>query len=234
MVYSFDTALREEAEKYLQSVNDKLGTATTNRQIGQRRRRLREALYEYSSQSSGNKQFTDNEASFKDAAINALIEEVNIQDSMGADIEKYGSPPGGMLRDEEDYLEDTDDEEIIEGYVIKPKTAEIFGDEDGFADWMVNVYLQKRPQLKKMIEYNYWKTKGGKPIKGGGKTKPQLKFGKKRSPEGLAKALEWVSWRLRTHISEKGIKPNSVVISDYNTILNYDSGSHELNRGRMN
>ena len=220
-IQPFDAELQQEADKYLQKINEKKGGAENQRQVGQRRRRLREALYKISSVSSGKKSFTTEESSFKEAAISAIVESANITNSIGSDLEKYGSPPGGDLVDDTEYDDEEDDSENeITGYILKPKTATIFGTKDGFADWMKNVYLAGRPMLADMIKYNYWHNKNG------------IKFGKERSSNAKRKAHKWVSMQLRKRISERGIRPNSVVFSANSTILNYDSGSHTLNRGR--
>jgi len=217
----FDAQLQREAGAYLQSVNDKRGSADTPQKVGQRKRRLREALYRISSVSTGNKEFTTDEISFRDAAISAIVESANIKDSVGQDLERYGSPPGGDLIDTDEYENETDDEEEeINGYVLKPKTATIFGTKDGFADWMRKVYLGSRPILAKMIKFNYWYKKDG-----------TISWGKERSADGKRKAHKWVSYRLRQLISQNGIRPNSVTLGKSNTILNYDAGSHTLNKG---
>jgi len=212
----FDAELQEEADRYLQTINEKRGQATTARQEGQRKRRLREALYKLSTVSSGSKEFSD-DASFIEAAVSSVVESANIKDSIGSDLERWGSPPGGELIDDSETDEEEDNE--IVGYILKPKSAEIFGTKDGFADWMRNVYLKERPLLADMIKYNYWKVKDG-----------SYHFGKERTPAAKRKAHKWVSWQLRTMMSAQGIRPNSVTFSKNNTILNYDSGSHTLKR----
>ena len=136
-------------------------------------------------------------------------------------MERYGSPPGGQLIDDTDY-EEEDREEVLQRYVLKPKTATIFGNYDGFGSWLQDVYLEARPMLRDMVKYQYWKVKDG-----------SYHFGKERSIEDKGKALRYVSWKLRDRISKNGIRPNSVIISNSTTILNYESGSHTLNRGRM-
>lgn len=216
----FDAELRREAESYLQTLNEKRGPATSKRQVGQRKRRLREALYKLASISTGKMSFTSDEASFREAAINATVNEANIANSIGSDIERYGSPPGGELIDDTDYDDETDDDEV-EDYTLFPQSKTIFGTKDGFADWMRNVYLKARPDLDKMIKYNYWKVKDG-----------SIHYGSERSSTAKRKAHKWISMRLRQHISEKGIRPNSVIFSPHSTILNYDSGSHTLDKGR--
>jgi len=223
--FPFASFLEKEADKFLQSLNERRGSATSNRQVGQRKRRLREALYQASSQTTGNMSFTDNPESMKQAAIEAIVADAQIEDSVGQMLERYGSPAGGELIDDTDYEEmvehEEQEDETIEGYVLKPKNAKIFGDKDGFGDWMKNVYLSERPMLNKMIEYNYWKVKDG-----------SIHFGKPRNMEQYIKALKWTSYNLRQQISAHGITPNSVTLSSSTTILNYDAGSHTLNKGR--
>ncbi|MBC8549027.1 MAG: hypothetical protein H8D23_05190 [Candidatus Brocadiales bacterium] len=223
--FPFAAILEKEAKEFLQSLNERRGRATSNRQVGQRKRRLKEALYAVSATTTGNKTFsTDNPQSMQQAAIEALVEEVNIKDSVGEMLERYGSPSGGMLVDDSEYDDEIeeDQDEVHNDMVLFPKTATIFGDKDGFGDWMKNVYLSDRPMLQKMIDYNYWKVKDG-----------SIHFGKERTPEAKAKAYKWVSYQLRKHISKNGIHPNTVTISNSTTILNYDAGEHTLNRGRM-
>jgi hypothetical protein len=219
----FDAELQEEANRYLQSINEKRGEATTARQEGQRKRRLREALYKMSTVATGIKEFSDDsETSFTQAAISAIVESANIKNSIGADIEQYGSPPGGELIDDTNYEEEAEEDEEIVGYVLKPQTASLFGTKDGFSDWMRNVYLKERPQLEQMVNFNYWRVKDG-----------SYHFGTERSRAAKMKARKWLSWKLREKISAQGIQPNSVTFSKNSTILNYDNGSHTLDRGRM-
>lgn len=220
----FDDYILQEADKYLKEVKENRGEATTNRQIGQRKRRLREALYKATSESSGNLQFTTTPESLKEAGIEAAIQQANIDDSVGEEIEKYGVPPGGMLIDDTNYEDELEmEDEVLYDHTLYPKNAEIFGDKDGFGDWLQNVYLQSRPLLKDMIDYQYWRLKDG-----------SYNFGKKRNNIQRAKALKFLSWKLRERISKNGITPNSVTVSSTTTILNYDSGSHTLSKGRDN
>lgn len=215
--FAFLSAMEKEAEEFLQSMNDRRGSSSNNRQAGQRRRRLREALYQSSSTTTGNMTFTSDPESFKQAAIESIVQEANIEDSVGQMLERYGSPAGGELVDDTEYDEEVDEDETIEGYTLYPKKAKIFGDKDGFGDWMQSIYLSSRPMLDKQINYNYWKVKDG-----------AIHFGGKRSPEAKARALKWVSYKLRQRISAKGITPNSVTFSSSTTILNYDAGQHSL------
>jgi len=218
----FDSYMASEADRYLQTINDKKGAATNKRQVGQRKRRLREQLYKLATITTGNLQFTSTPESMKQAGIEAAVAEANIENSIGQELEKYGSPPGGELVDDTNYEEEAQDE-VLENYTLKPKNATIFGDKDGFGDWMINVYLEARPMLKKQVYFNYWKVKSG-----------EIHFGSERSAASLAKALKWVSYTLRKRISANGITPNTTVISSTTTILNYDSGSHTLMKGRDN
>jgi hypothetical protein len=218
----FDEYMRKEADKYTKEIEKNRGGATSARQTGQRKRRLRERLYKLASIATGNLVFTTTDDSLKDAAISAILEEANISGSMGEEIEKYGVPPGGELVDDSNYEEFVEEDEFIDNPVLKPKTAKIFGEKDGFGDWFVNSYLSSRPMLRDMILKHYWYTKGG------------IKFGGNKSLLARTKSLKYMSWKLRTRISQNGIRPNSMIISGQNTILNYDSGSHTLDKGRDN
>lgn len=217
----FDDYMVRETDKYLKDINKNRGVATTNRQVGQRKRRLREALYKLASISTGLLSFTTTAESLKDAGISAAIEQANIKDSVGQELERYGAPPGGELIDDTDY-EDEMGDETLENYVLKPKTASIFGDKDGFGSWLNDVYLESRPLLRDMVNKQYWKVKDG-----------SYHFGEERSVSDKAKAMKFISWKLRDRISKNGIRPNSVIISNSTTILNYESGSHTLNKGRI-
>lgn len=217
----FDDYMVREADKYLKDINKNRGEATTNRQVGQRKRRMREALYKLSSITTGNLSFTSTPESLKQAGIEAAVSQANIENSIGQELERYGSPPGGELVDNTNYEDEEDEDEVLTNYTLKPKNAEIFGDKDGFGNWMKDVYLKSRPMLQDMIDYQYWKLKDG-----------SYNFGKKRSATDRAKAMKWLSYTLRQRISANGITPNSVIISNSTTILNYETGSHTLNKGR--
>ena len=216
----FDSFMQKEMDTYLQSIKNRRGEVTNKRQSGQRKRRLREHLYKLSSQTSGNLVFTTTEDSFKDAAINAMVKDANIENSIGQELERFGSPAGGEIIDDTNYEEEVEEDEVLTGYRLKPKNAQIFGDKDGFGDWFVNVYLQGRPLLRDMIFKVYWYTKDG------------IKFGADRDLVGRTKALKYASYMLRKKVSENGIMPNSVIITKSNTILKYDRGTHILDKGR--
>lgn len=217
---AFDKYMVKEMDTFLKSLTERRGEVTNKRQSGQRKRRLREHIYKLSSESSGNFVFTSTAESFKDAAINAMVKEANIDNSIGQELERYGSPAGGEIIDDTNYEEEVEEDEVLTNYRLTPKNASIFGDKDGFGDWFVNVYLESRPKLRDMIFKNYWYTKDG------------IKFGSDRTLVGRTKALKYASYMLRKRISATGITPNSVIITNSNTILKYDRGTHILDKGR--
>jgi len=215
--------MEKEAEKYLTELNEKRGGATSARQIGQRRRRLKEKLYKISSSTTTDISFKeDDNDSLNQGIINAVVKSADIEDSVGQMIETYGSPAGGDIVDDNEYDDEYEEDETRTGYTLFPKNkSKLFGGKDSFEKWMKNVYLPARPELYAMVEFNYWRRRDG-----------TLVWGKQRTRKAKNKALKWISYQLRKAISAKGITPNSVTISKTTTILNYDVGQHTLNKGR--
>ena len=59
--FAFASFMEKEAEKYLTELNEKRGGATSARQIGQRRRRLKEKLYKISSSTTTDISFKEDD-----------------------------------------------------------------------------------------------------------------------------------------------------------------------------
>lgn len=221
---SFDKKLEKEAYEYLQQLNESRGVATTNRQKGQRKRRLREKLSQSSSIANEAIEFSDEHSMFQ-VGFNALIRKFGLSQTQSQDLEKYGSPPGAELSvdplEEDEIIEDQD--EIDTNYVISTNKEAFGGGRvyGSFFQWVRDVYIPQRPILRDMVYNNYWTDK---------KT-GQLRFGSPRSTQAKNNAIKWVAYQVRKYAAINGIKPSSVVFTKSNTILNYDSKSHIL-RGR--
>jgi hypothetical protein len=242
-----DRVIEMEVDKYNHSIVERRGEATTPRQEGQRRRRRRDLIEKLYAAAEGIGDTTDMDSdkpqTIVDSLTNVVAKESKVTESVGYNIEKFGVPPGAVVVDTHDYNatpepDIIDEPELIKNPTLTPRDGNIFSGRDNeggrdFLDWMKRIYLRKRPNLKMKVYNHYWYNKGGRKLKTGGVSSSGIQY-KKKTPEQVNRSLEFLSWKLRSKMSEVGIHPTSITVYKNTTDINYGSKTHTLNKGSAN